>query len=254
MQSEEQSPTGATPTTDVRRRTITKGLAWSVPALAGVAAAPATAASLQIVPGINGWNINRYSSGYGFCSHQIAVDSQPSDGPPTADGAPYGLYLYDVTPGTTIADAKMTYWIRGNTSVTWTSQPGHSSCWGSPVRGAPQSKSDGALYTPYTWTYTCSIDPANVAADGRLYLARFRTTASFTLADGICNMVCFWAQRQITVNGELQQFERKRGFAGCSGQSVNRMAQPQAEGVEGESDRTDEERAAVVYPDASVAG
>ena len=39
----------------VNRRTVTTGLAWSVPAVAATAAAPFAAASLVKNPGINGW-------------------------------------------------------------------------------------------------------------------------------------------------------------------------------------------------------
>ena len=232
----------------VERRTVAKGLGWAAPVVAVAAAAPAASASIYIVPGINGWNLHTYND-TGWCSHQIAVDSQPQNGGPTPDGAPFGLYLYDVTPTTTIANAQMIYWIRGNTTVTWTSQPGHS-CWGSPVQGPSVTKGDGAVYTSYTWTYGCPIDPNNVSPDGRLYLGRFRTTAQFTLSWGICDMACYWAERKITVDGVEQQFERKRGFADCAGQSVNRMA-PQNSNEEASD--SGEEMDVVHAPD-SVAG
>lgn len=218
----------STPNKPVGRRTIAKGMAWSVPAIAVAAPAPAAAASLQIVPGINGWN-QHYYTGDRSCNHQIRVDSLPSEGGSTPDGAPWGLYIYDVISGTTtITNARITYWIRGNTNVSWATQDGHSSCWGSPVQGTSQTKDDGQTYTPYTWTYGCPINSGSVSPDGRLYLQRFHMRARFSLADRICNEVCFWAQRHVTVDGAVQTFERKRGFRDCAGQTVNSLA-PQTE-------------------------
>lgn len=208
----------------VSRRTLAKGAAWTVPAAAVVAAAPAYAASLRIDPGINGWVRVSYSD-TGWCSHRLTYDSDISGVGP--DGAPYGLYLYDVTPGSTITNAKITLWIRGNNNASWTNLNGHSSCWGSAVRGTPATKPDGATYTPYTWTYSCPINPANVSPDGRLYLGHFRAQADVTLAWGICDNVCLWAQRSIDValpgeNPETLTFQRKIGFADCEGQSAPR--------------------------------
>lgn len=211
----------------VNRRTVTTGLAWSVPAVAATAAAPLAAASVIVNPGINGWVLNSAS---GSCSnYSVTISSAPSNPRPTPDGAPYGLYLYDTNLRGRYDAARMVYWIRGDhqstNPVRWSKGRSHSSCWSGPTVGTPQTKSDGALYTPYTWTYTCEINPEDVAEDGRLYLGDFHVTATFSQRYGFrCEPLDVWAYREIRVDPdgegpqepELQHFERKASLAGGS--------------------------------------
>lgn len=213
----------------VSRRTLAKGAAWTVPAAAVVAAAPAYAVSLRKDPGINGWVLNTPTS-RGNCWYYLEVDStRRGTGP---DGAPYGLYVYDVEDPNVITNAKITYWIIGEQreGATWTTLSGHSSCWSGPVKGAAQTKRDGLVYTPYTWTYTCDIDSTDrrMDSDGveRLYLGHFHVQASFRQPSGRCNNVTYWTQRHITIDPdgagshapEVHTFERRNGtFGTCTG-------------------------------------
>ncbi|MPZ04149.1 hypothetical protein F3W83_15865 [Micrococcus luteus] len=81
------------------------------------------------------------------------------------------------------------------------------------------------MYTPYTWTYTGTIDPKNVKDDGRLYLENFHVyTSSFSqMEGGRCVPLDYWAYREIVVdpdgpNGprspQTLHFERRNGDSG----------------------------------------
>ena len=223
----------------ITRRSVATGLAWSVPAVAAVAAAPAYAASLRKDPGINGWVLNSPRS-LGGCRYSLTVDSKPSNPPVTSDGAPFGLYLYDTAVQSRYDAASLTYWIRGDhkssNPVTWTTGPNHaSSCWSGPVAGAPAEKADGFTYTPYTWTYKCNINPAEVSSDGRLYLKDFNVIATFTQAtvQRSCEPLDYWTYREIRVDvdgsgpqkPQIKSFERRNGASGpFPGKAGARMA------------------------------
>lgn len=200
----------------VNRRTLAKGMAWAAPVVALASAAPATAASYRIDPGINGWVLNSPTS-LGSCKYTLEVDSTLSGNGP--DGAPYGLYLYNVQSTAVISNAVLTYWIIGNQTATWVKNSGHSRCWSNAVRGTPATKADGLVYTPYVFTYTCPINPASVSADGRLRLGGFHVTATFTQPDNLCRNVTYWTQRSITIDQDgsgpqVLTFERRNGTLG----------------------------------------
>ena len=203
------------------RRTIAKGAAWAVPAVTIAAAAPSLAASVPVRkdPGVNGWVANTARPS-GECSWTLEVDSTATGATP--DGAPYGLYLYDITPESTVADAALIYWIIGEQSATWANLSGHSTCWSGPTRGEAQKKSDGLLYTPYTWKYNCPILADEVKSDGRLYLGGFHVRGSFTQSRDYCNDVTYWTQRSVIVDpdgagsqaAQTLTFERRNGTRG----------------------------------------
>lgn len=160
------------------RRSLARGAAWAAPSAVMAVTAPALAVSLRKDPGINGWVNNSYQVGSCWASNsRITVSSRVSGVGP--DGAPFGLYLYDAEDVKTVSNAQLTYWVLGNhsasgsTQITWTSLTGHSSCWLYQGRVGTEQKPDGQLYTGYRWTYTCSINPADIARDGRLYLGDF---------------------------------------------------------------------------------
>lgn len=215
-------------TTGISRRTVTKGIAWAAPAVAIAGAAPAYATSLRKDPGINGWVLNTARSRL-FCRYDLEVDSTRSGNGP--DGAPYGLYLYDIEDdNASVTNAKLTYWIIGEQreGATWQTLSGHSNCWSGPVKGTPATKADGLVYTPYTWTYTCPIDASerSIGSDGieRLWLGHFHVQASFRQPSAYCNDVTYWTQRTVTVDRdgpdgtkydpEVLTFERRNGTRG----------------------------------------
>lgn len=217
------------------RRSVAKGVAWMAPAVTIAAAAPRLSASspIRIDPGINGWVLNTPRRA-GTCKWTLEVDSTLNRSGP--DGAPFGLYLYDIEPQTTVANASVTYWIIGEQSATWHRYSNHSSCWSDPSRGNRQRKSDGLVYTPYTWTYSCPILASEVSRDGRLRLGGFHVRASFTQSRSYCNDVTYWTQRSVVVDpdgagpqqAESLTFERRNGtrgaILGSSGRSAVRSA------------------------------
>lgn len=230
------------PSPSVSRRSVATGLAWSVPAVAAVSAAPAFATSLIINPGINGWvNVSVSTS---RCSNSnVTVTSRPQNPGRTPDGAPFGLFLYDTDPAGVYDNAKLVYWVRGDHTtenrISWRAGRNHSSCWGTPTVGAKETKSDGAVYTPYTWTYTCTIDPREVARDGRLYLEDFEVSATINQQFGRrCEPLDFWAYREIRVDAdgagpgeaEVLSFERKASFD--NGGNRSRNGAPDAAGTD----------------------
>ena len=161
-------PTRTTTTRGLSRRAVTRGALWAAPTLVVTSAAPAMAASLRKDPGINGWVLNSVRSS-GFRRYTVSVDSTVSTSSyPTPDGAPYGLYLYDTDPADVYTDATFTYWINDEQEpFNWSVRTGHSSLWSDPVIGTAATKADGHSYTPYTWTYTGTIDPARRARHRR---------------------------------------------------------------------------------------
>ncbi|MFI8630380.1 hypothetical protein [Micrococcus luteus] len=218
----------STPASGPSRRAVATGLAWSVPAVAMVSAAPSFAVSLRKDPGINGWVLNSPTN-HGGCRYSLEVNSAPSNPGTTPDGAPFGLYLYDVSKDASYSNAKLVYWVRGNhvkqNPITWQTATGHSAKWGRPETGRPQTKADGFEYTPYTWTYTGTINPANVKSDGRLYLETFHVKAAeFSMSENFrCLPLDYWTYREIVVDpdgptGPQQpmtlSFERRNGPSG----------------------------------------
>lgn len=221
------------------RRSVAKGVAWMAPAVTVAAAAPALSASppLTIDPGINGWVLNTARS-QGSCSWTLEVNSTLDRTGP--DGTPFGLYLYDTAAQTMIAQAALTYWLIGEQRATWAAMTGHSSCWSGPTRGAARIKRDGLVYTPYTWTHTCPISPADVAPDGRLRFGGFHVIARFTQSSQRCDDVTYWTERSVVVDpdgagpqtAETLTFERRNGTRGVYSAGARALA------AESTADRT----------------
>ena len=213
----------------VSRRTVTKAMAWAVPAVAVAATVPLAAASLRKDPGINGWVRNRVER-LGKCNYSLTVTSDPSNPGRTPDGAPFGLYVYDVEDSNVISSAQLTYWVIGDRpasgrgSLTWEARQGHSDCWSGPTHVGTEVKPDGLTYTGYRWTYTCRIDAGSriLDRDGveRLYLGDFHVRTQLSGAN--CDNVTYWTQRHITIDpdgsgpvpSEVHTFQRRNGTLG----------------------------------------
>lgn len=216
--------------TGISRRTVAKAVAWSVPAIAVAATVPVAAASLRKDPGINGWVLVSTDPNVWSCGAELTFNSAPRNGGRTPDGAPFGLYVYDVEDPNVFSDAKMIIWVIGDrSSINWRTRSGHSPYWSGPTRIGTETKPDGQVYTGFQWTYTGPILAANRSVtdpDGveRLKLGDFHVRAD---VDGIraggyrCN-VTYWTERMITIdpdgNGplpaEVHKFQRRRGTMG----------------------------------------
>lgn len=199
------------------RRTVVRGVAWTAPVIAVSAVAPAFAASLRKDPGINGWVQVSYGTDLGF---DAQFDSTPSGVGP--DGAPFGLYLYDVNTGPggsildTVTNAAMTIWLRAEVRDGWSNNSGHGSRWGAMQNVGTSTLPDGLVYRGYRSTYNGSVPGSGftLGADGRLYLQDFNRTAR----DVRSSDATFWVERTVTVNGEVQSFRRRNGERGPLGE------------------------------------
>lgn len=211
------------------RRTVTKAMAWAVPAVAVAATVPLAAASLRKDPGINGW-VRNSTNRIDRCTYTLDVNSNPPRPGSTPDGAPFGLYVYDVEDQNVITQAQLTYWVIGNRprtgrgSLSWNTASGHSGCWSGPTYVGTQVKPDGLTYTGYRWSYTCGINPGDrdEGRDGveRLFLGHFHVATSLTGVD--CDNVSYWTERHITIDPdgtgsmppEVHTFQRRNGSLG----------------------------------------
>lgn len=153
------------------RRAVVSGLAWSAPAVAAVAAAPAFAASplpvLGGTPRVTSRVVNN-----GQCQYAMTVDAP--------------LQITGATPEQRFTAPTVTVWVTGTSPVDWTTQAGHSACWRGPVAGSAVTRADGLVYTPYTWTSTCV--PSTTTA-GTIALPAFRVasgTVTETKDRGVC--------------------------------------------------------------------
>lgn len=204
--------------TNLDRRTVMRTAAWTTPVIAVAAAAPAFATSLRKDPGINGWIListtDRETRGQD--TYKLRFDSdEPGVGP---DGAPYGLYIYDVNlgPNNTILDtftnASITLWLRTDDDTTpstgW-STAGSGAGWSAPTDAGLATKPDGLQYRGYRFAYNGSY---TLNADGRVYLTDLIATTTVNGSDAT-----YWLERQITVNGTPQTFQRRNGDRGPLG-------------------------------------
>lgn len=150
----------------ISRRTLAKGAAWTVPAAAVVAAAPAYAVS-QVPPyALQGWlRVSRDCSRSG--SNTLLYDSDPGSGTGT-DGDPFGLYIKNALPEATASGAVLTITI-GNGTVTSV-----TTLWGNQDWTVTRSGNViTATYTGgWTWQSQMGTDPGagSLWADGRLRL------------------------------------------------------------------------------------
>lgn len=202
---------------DTTRRTFVRGVAWGVPVIAVASTAPAFAASLRKDPGINGWVListtDRDSNSY-----DLTFDSTVNGNGP--DGAPYGLYIYDPnrvgnTLNDTYTNASMTLWIRTDRDTTpanggW-SRNGSGAGWQAPTDAGLATKPDGFQYRGYRFGYTGGF--TLVAAEERVYLQDFKAYSNNINSSD----ATYWIERQITVNGTPQTFQRRNGDRGPLG-------------------------------------
>ena len=220
-------------TTGISRRTVTKGIAWAAPAVAIAGAAPAYASSLRKDPGINGWVLNSRTGGWG-CRYNLEVNSY-RPGRTGDDGAPFGLYVYDIEDdNASITGGVLTYWILNSQSnVEISNGAYHSSNWQYVGSVGTEVKPDGMTYTGYQWRYTGTIDASQrpTEPDGipRVWLGHFHVNIEFTQPrvgpwyNRRCEAVNYWTQREVQIDRdgpagryefEYFTFQRRNGEDG----------------------------------------
>lgn len=184
------------------RRTIVKGAAWAVPAVALATAAPAHASSPIPPNGLNGWVTLSRS-----CSRnpQFSIDGR---GNFTGGGAnDRGIWTFVPAPGGTAPTFAeiIFYFDRDGWSFANSSGPGWSNLERYPAGDSGAPAGFYAYRTVYTggWTF---VDRPGESQD-----AWVADSDPYWLENdmpGRCTTVCAYARRTITVNGVTVSFRR----------------------------------------------
>ena len=182
----------------VSRRTLAKAAAWTVPAAAVVAAAPAMAASPIPPRGLNGWvEISRWCAR----TYEYQIDGR---GNFTGGGNnDRGIWTFVPDPNAVITDASIVFYLdTSNAIFTNSSEPG----WSDLVRDAGlDSAAPAAGFYAYRTTYTGSWT----------YFTQYQAWGAdsdpwwrWNMPDDGCSRVRAYARRTLTVNGETITFTR----------------------------------------------
>jgi hypothetical protein len=209
---------------------VTRGVAWSAPLAAISVAAPAYAASLRKDPGINGWVQVTTNETSTDGTYNVRFDSTPNGTGP--DGAPFGLYIYDVNqaPDDKFQNARITIWLNdAQSSVTRSTLAGHSALWADGGSLAAVTKPDGFSYTGYRYTYTGPILASSYVTDPidgvkRLYLGDLHVNLLANQSNnGAAANMTYWVERyiEVQVSGSgpylPRSFQRRNGQRGPLG-------------------------------------
>lgn len=180
----------------VNRRTLVKGAAWSVPAIVVAGAAPAVAASPEIVfSHITLWRW--YSNSAPWCeAGRDGLEINTTENTSTT-----GVKFTNTRSWTTITGVTATFWFARD-GITWTDATGDSGCWTNPVRSGSSVNPGGGVPTmyPYVSTYTCPITPVH---EGTTVLQPYRWQSQCFNEDSTLWETARWVRRQAfaTVNG-----------------------------------------------------
>lgn len=178
----------------LKRRTIVKGMAWTVPVVTMATATPAFAASPIPPNGLNGW-VNLEKS----CTYDhFTINGQ---GNFTGGGDnDRGIWVWVNDPTATISGAKITFFF-AQSNLTWTnSSTGWSGLTRTPADDDPSLPGFYAYTTTYTLnTWTWNAQHGAWVANGQPF---FRRSLSG------CPTVTAYARRTVTVNGETVSFRR----------------------------------------------
>lgn len=183
-------------------------MAWAAPAIVGVSALPAFAASAP--PGLQGWvTVRKNCAYYSPTQTQILVtiDGQGTRYP----NGIYGLYVHNVTSPTSITAASITFYLPNAIGdATWTRE-GNDQGWSTPALVSSDQSGYKAYVTTYTGTWTSypasGGRPAYTIATG---VPRFEGSALIPRSNGYCGPdgLTVRAKRCVTVNGNNICFSR----------------------------------------------
>lgn len=182
----QQEPGSTVPSqAPIRRRTITKGLAWSVPTVAAVAAAPVVSASPIPERGLDGWVQLRRQCTWG--GTVIEIDGRGSY-------PDRGLWVF-TQPGDVPASAKVTFWFQYN-NLTF-SGGGGGNGWSTLTRDlAMDSNPPAPGYYAYSATYNGTwTEYPGTTPDTRRYEAAADPFWSATRSG--CVRICSYATRTV---------------------------------------------------------
>lgn len=177
----------------VDRRTLTKGVLWSVPVVVVASPAPAIAASPTpelTVSGRGSWNRtwdDTQTDGYRTFKFYTVPDGSSAPGP--------GICIKNSTSSMEISRAMVTYYVPYTENIIfYTGQPGRngwSSLTADYARGTEYYL--GTTYFPFTTVYTGSI----TAQDGQTCFPGF----GFESQQGVNSSGYFFANHTVVVDG-----------------------------------------------------
>lgn len=173
----------------ISRRTLARGAAWSLPAVAAAAAVPAQAASPKL--GLQGWvQIQRSCRG---STTTMTIDGRGSY--PVR-----GLWVEGATSATKVADARLTLWFPTSLGRLGWRNLG-SSQWS--ISSAQQDPNRPGYYA-YTLTYTGGWS-FNAQGEYKSATEQPYFTASVS---GCVGTTPLYSRRDVTVDGETFVIER----------------------------------------------
>lgn len=198
---------GQSSNTVMRRRTVVKGAAWSAPVIAVGTAAPALAAS-PLPPGLQGWvTVGKDCNNSG--NDVLTINGTGGNGAEPPDTGTRGLWIYNTTNSTTIANARITFYFPNSVApLTWTAVSGNSG-WTVPVVSTVDPPIAG--FTAYTTYYSGGwefrdLNPGT-ANDFTRAIGRPNFQASKEISS--CgSTIQVYARRTVTVNGQTISFIR----------------------------------------------
>lgn len=202
------------------RRTVAKGIAWTVPVITATSAAPVFASSPKPPdPGLNGW----VTVG-GSCSCRTFDGTANTTGP---DGTPYGLYVWDNanSPDTIkIENAVMVYYLRYR-DYKFSRRKGGAETWSTPTRCSDRDEKDanGKWMYAYCSTYSGEYGtPRTITYNGVEYTAvplNDRPNWLASRSHYCCTETHTWIRREVKINGVVTSCIRKEysGPLSCDG-------------------------------------
>lgn len=203
---------------DLTRRSVVRGAAWSVPVISVAATAPAFAVSPTLNNSLFGWvsvdsNNDRWN-----------LNGNRNQG--TYQGAPYGLYVLGANAADVLTNAAIELDIAGDNNITWNPTGTH---WDTVARvGTIVRNEDGnngltapVRFTRYRFTYTGEFTSITSGGVERKWLTDFIVTSSTYTpptysgnSDTKRGGETIWMRRFVTVNGIQRFFERRQGDMG----------------------------------------
>lgn len=181
------------------RRTVAKAAAWTTPVLAvGVAAPAASASTTATPPGLQGWvTVNESCST--SAGMQLSIDG-------TGNYPDRGLWVFNTTKTTSIADAAITLYFPSGMNLQWSYASGGSSHW--TLLAVDTTAPPISGMTAYTTRYTGAFAyvPGNPTYSYAVGQPKFQAKA---LAYKYCqSAITAYARRTVTVNNKQIAFQR----------------------------------------------
>lgn len=180
------------------RRTLARGVAWAVPAIAVVSAAPAMAVSYP--PSLQGWIYWTRR-----CTRRTATLGLDGNGPsdvvyPSSD---YGFYVFNTTATTNLTNACVTwsYSPAYDNTLTWTAQSDSGSHWSAPTQISSGPPTFQTCYSG-AWTFV-------PASGGQASYSITNEIPHFVgTATTVCQARTISITRSVSVDGTQISFNR----------------------------------------------